>query len=130
VRHVGRRNAPSHRYRLIAVPDVEDVRAIARDLPRSYEVLVRDRVKFRVGKIVYLAFTRDETLMGFAFPKAERDALVASDPHKFQLPGTSDMRYNWAIARLDALDITELREIVLDTWRMVVPKKVSATIDR
>ena len=33
---------------------IEDVRALASQLPRSYEVLVRDRVKFRVGRIVYL----------------------------------------------------------------------------
>src|SRR3712207_6998206 len=40
------------------------VRAVAAGLPRSSEVLVRDRVKFRVGRIVYLAFSRDEAVMG------------------------------------------------------------------
>jgi hypothetical protein len=105
---------------------IDDVRPLASSLPRSYEVLVRDRVKFRVGRIVYLAFSRDETLMGFAFPKEEREALVASEPHKFLMPGRSDLRYNWVVARLDALDEEELREIVLDAWRMVVPKRVAA----
>src|SRR2546429_276156 len=57
---------------------IEDVRALASQLPRSYEALVRDRVRFRVGRLVYLAFSRDETVMGFAFPKEERDALVAA----------------------------------------------------
>ena len=57
---------------------IEDVRALATTLPRSTEALVHDRVKFRVGRIVYLAFSRDETQMGFAFPKEERDVLVAS----------------------------------------------------
>ena len=105
---------------------VDDVRAIASDLPRSYEVLVRDRVKFRVGRIVYLAFSRDETVMGFAFPKEERDALIASEPDKFLMPRVSDQRYQWVEARLAALDREELREIVLDAWRMVVPKRVAA----
>ena len=108
---------------------VDDVRAITAGLPRSYEVLVRDRVKFRVGRIVYLAFSHDETTMGFAFPKAERDALVASEPEKFFLPPTSDLRYNWVVVRLDLIDHAELRELVLDAWRMVVPKRVAATID-
>ena len=49
------------------------MRALALTLPRAYEALVRDRVKFRVGRIVYLAFSRDETLMGFGFPKEERE---------------------------------------------------------
>lgn len=107
---------------------IEDVRAIAESLPRAYEVLVRDRVKFRVGRIVFLAFSRDESMMGFAFPKEEREALVASEPDKFLMPRKSDLRYNWVAVRLDALDDEELREIVLEAWRMVVPKKVAAEI--
>jgi len=104
----------------------EDVRAFASELPRSYEVLVRDRVKFRVGRIVYLAFSRDETQMGFAFPKAEREALLASEPEKFLMPSKGDMRYHWVEVRLDAIDEQEMRELVLDAWRMVVPKTVAA----
>src|SRR5207237_10318749 len=105
---------------------VDDVRAITGDLPRSYEALVRDRVKFRVGRIVYLAFSRDEKIMGFAFPREERDALVASDPAKFLMPETADLRYNWVQVRMGAIDVDELREIVVDAWRMVVPKRVAA----
>jgi hypothetical protein len=105
---------------------IGQVRELALTLPRSYEVLVRDRVKFRVGRIVYIAFSRDETLMGFAFPKEERQALIDSEPHKFLMPKRSDQRYNWVVVRLEAIDDVEMREIVLDAWRMVVPKRVAA----
>jgi len=67
--------------------------------------------------------------MGFAFPKAERDALVASEPAKFLMPSTSDLRYHWVEVRLDALDQQEMRELVIDAWRMVVPKTVAAGYD-
>jgi hypothetical protein len=103
---------------------VDDVREYVRDFPRSYEVVVRGRIKFRVGQIVWLAFSRDETTMGFAFPKEERPMLVETYPDKFMLPSQSDMRFNWVEARMDALDRAEMREYVLDAWRMVVPKKV------
>ena len=103
-----------------------DVRAVALTLPRSYEALVRGRVKFRVGRIVYLAASRDETLLGFAFPKEWREALVGSEPHKYLLPRSSDLRYNWAVVRLAELDEVELRELVIDAWAMVVPKSVAA----
>ena len=103
--------------------DIESVRRLASTLPRSSEALVRDRVKFRVGRIVYLAFSRDETLMGFGFPKEEREA---SDPDKFMMPKPSDMRYHWVVVRLGAIDDEEMRELVLDAWRMVVPKRVAA----
>jgi hypothetical protein len=86
-------------------------------------------VKFRVGRLVYLAFSRDETLMGFAFPKEEREALVATEPDKFMMPKTSDLRYNWVVVRLAAIDQTEMREIVVDAWRMVVPKGLAAAYE-
>jgi hypothetical protein len=108
---------------------VEEVRAFATALPRTIEVLIHDRVKFRVGQIVYVAFSRDETVMGFAFPKEERDALVESEPEKFMLPGRSDLRFNWVLVRMAAIDATEMRELVLDAWRMVVPKRVAAAYD-
>jgi hypothetical protein len=111
------------------VVTVDDVRALASTLPRTTEALVRDRVKFRVGRIVYLAFSQDETIMGFAFPKEERAALVASEPHTFIMPGRSDLRYHWVEVRLDAIGEAEMREIVVEAWRMVVPKRVAAAYD-
>ncbi|HKT05083.1 MAG TPA: MmcQ/YjbR family DNA-binding protein [Rugosimonospora sp.] len=111
---------------LTGMVTVEDARRIALPLPRTEEHLIRDRVKFRVGRIVYAAFTRDETAMGFGFPKEERDALVAAEPDKFFLPPASDLRYHWVMVRLDAIDLEELRELLYDAWRMVVPKRVAA----
>lgn len=108
---------------------IEHVRALTAGLPRSYEVLVRGRVKFRVGRIVYLAFSRDETLLGFAFPKEEREAALESNPEKFLRPRPSDLRFKWLVVRLEAIDEDELRELVFDAWRMVVPKKLAALSD-
>ena len=108
---------------------VDDVRRITASLPRAYEVVVRDQIKFRVGQIVFVAFSRDETEMGFGFPKEEREALVRSEPDKFMMPGKGDLRYHWVECRLAALDETEMRELVLDAWRMCVPKKVAAEYD-
>ena len=107
-----------------------DVRRIAESLPRSYEVLVGGRVKFRVGRLVYLSFSRDETVMGFAFPKEEREWLIGGSPDKFMRPTKSDLRYNWVLVRLiikagQRLGAEEMRELVLDAWRMVVPKGVA-----
>ncbi|HVA06520.1 MAG TPA: MmcQ/YjbR family DNA-binding protein [Acidimicrobiales bacterium] len=105
---------------------IEDVRVLAARLPRSYEALVREQVRFRVGRIVYLGFSQDERLMGFAFPKEERDLLVGSDPDKFLLPDKASLRYNWVAVRLEAIQEDEMRELVLDAWSMVVPKSVAA----
>jgi hypothetical protein len=117
---------PTHANILAPMVTLADVREVVKDLPRSYEVVVGGRIKFRVGRIVYLSFSRDETVMGFAFPKEERDWLIGGSPDKFMQPSRGDLRYHWVLARLDALEPQEMRELVLDAWRMVVPKRLAA----
>jgi hypothetical protein len=108
------------------VVSVDDVRAVALTLPRTHEAVVRGRIKFRVGRIVYIAFSRDETLMGFGFPKEEREWLVGTEPEKFLMPRESDLRFNWVVGRLAALDPEEMRGLVIDAWSLCVPKRLSA----
>jgi hypothetical protein len=104
---------------------VEDVRRVALGLPGTTEHLIRDRVKFRVKRLVYVAFSRDETVMGFGFPKEERASLVEGEPAKFLLPPVSDLRYNWVDVRMAELGVQEMTELVTDAWTMVVPKRVA-----
>jgi len=107
------------------VVTIDEVRAFASTLPRSSEAIVRGRVKFRIGRIVYLAFSRDGTEMGFAFPKEWRDALIEAEPAKFSLPGESDLRYRWVHVRLAMLGPDEMQELVEDAWAFVVPQRVA-----
>ena len=106
---------------------MDDVRAIAMSLPRTFEHLIRDHVKFRVGRIVYASVSPDEERLGFGFPRDERAALVASRPETFMMPLPSDERYRWVRARLAALDVDELRELLIDAWCMVMPKTIAAS---
>ena len=105
---------------------IDDVRAWAMALPRTEEHLIRDYVKFRVGRIVYATVSPDETILGFGFPKEERAALIAAEPGRFLLERRGDARYNWIDARMASLSRAEAREFITDAWRMVVPKHVAA----
>ncbi len=105
---------------------VEDVRAVAAELPRSYAVVVRGRIKFRVKQIVYLAFSRDETEIGFGFPKSEREYLVASRPDTFFMPDEASLRFHWVEAWTAKLEPDEMRDFVICAWAMCVPRYVSA----
>ena len=102
-----------------------EVRAVAMSLPRTSEHLIHDYIKFRVGKIVYVSISPGESTMGFGFPKEERDALIAAEPAKFAMPRLSDQRFHWVHASMAAISHEEMRELVIDAWRMVVPKKVA-----
>jgi hypothetical protein len=103
---------------------IDQIRPIAASLPRSYEAIVRDRVKFRVGQIVWLAFSQDEKTMGIAFPRTERDALIAEHPNVFFLPRPSELRYNWIELNLANFAPTSLEVFLIDGWSLAVPQKI------
>ena len=104
---------------------VDDVRALASSLPRSYEAYVRGNVKFRIGQIVYLSLAPDGSRMGCGFPKEFRQAAVDAEPDKFSLPSESDMRFNWIHVSLAAIDADEMRDLVEDAWARAVPKYIA-----
>jgi hypothetical protein len=104
---------------------VDEIRALAASLPRSYEAVVRGRVKFRIGQIVYLSLAADGSAMGCGFPKEFREAAVESEPDKFSLPGESDLRFNWIHVNLAAIDYEEMRDLVEGAWSRVVPQFVA-----
>lgn len=106
--------------------ELADVRRIALGLPRAYEAIVRDYVKFRVGRLVFAAVSPDESLLGFGFPKEARESLVAGDPETFLMPARADLRYNWVRLRLARVDVPELTDLVIDAWAMCVPRRVAA----
>ncbi|MGH3510623.1 MAG: MmcQ/YjbR family DNA-binding protein [Nocardioidaceae bacterium] len=98
------------------------VREVGLALPRTYERLVGGRWKLKIGQIVYVSFAKDEATMGFGYPREARTSLVEGEPETFFLPATSDLRYQWVCARLDRLDGDEMRELVVDAWRMCTPR--------
>jgi hypothetical protein len=112
------------------VVTAEEIRGLAQTLPRSYEVLVRGRIKFRVGQIVWLALSKDGTRMGCGFPKELRQAAVDAEPQKFELPREGDMRFNWIHVRLDAIDADEMRDLVEEAWSRTVPLSVAEEYGR
>jgi len=104
---------------------VDEIRELASALPRSYEAIVRGRIKFRIGQIVYLAIAADGSTMGCGFPKEFREAAVHAEPEKFSLPSESDMRFNWIHVSLEAIDYEEMRDLVESAWSSCVPKYVA-----
>jgi hypothetical protein len=102
-----------------------EVQEFCLTLPRTTLGYVRDRARYRIGRIVYAGVSRDEDLVGFAFPKEERPGLVAGEPDKFRMPPDSDLRYNWVVGRLAVIELDEMQELLVDAWTMCVPKRVS-----
>ena len=100
----------------------DDVRRVGLALPRAYEFHTGGRAKLKVRQIVFVGFSRDEASMGFGYPREARDGLIEADPEIFFLPPARDLRYQWVCARLERLDPVEMRELVIDAWRMCAPR--------
>jgi hypothetical protein len=41
------------------------------------------------------------------------------------LPTGGDLRYNWVLVRMEAIDVAQMRELVVDAWAFVVPERVA-----
>lgn len=108
----------------------DDVRRVALALPRANEAEVRGRAKLRVGRIVFAAFSADERSMGFGYPRDARDGLVAAEPATFFLPPAGDLRFPWVCTHLDRLGAGEMRELVVDAWRMCTPRMLHELPDQ
>jgi hypothetical protein len=59
-------------------------------------------------------------------PDRVRAGLVEAEPDKFCMPDASDVRYNWVCVRLGAIGRAEMRTLVAEAWRFVVPRRVAA----
>jgi hypothetical protein len=107
-----------------AMVTADNIRTFALSLPRTEEALVRDQVKFRVGRIVYVALSRDERSMGFGFPRtsAPRWSPPGQRSSSCRLHPTcvtTGYGCGW-------IDTAEMRDPVVDAWHMVVPKRTAA----
>ena len=62
-------------------------------------------------------------------PPGDQEALVAMDPERFHLPAYL-ARYGWISLRLDlpTVDWDEVSELVVDSYRLVAPKRLAATV--
>jgi hypothetical protein len=59
----------------------------------------------------------------------DQEALIAMDPERFYLPAYL-ARYGWVSLRLDlpAVDWGEVSELVVDSYRLVAPKRLAAAV--
>ncbi|WP_329025124.1 MmcQ/YjbR family DNA-binding protein [Streptomyces sp. NBC_00690] len=105
----------------------DDVRRVALSLPRTIEKLAWGMPTFRLdgGGKIFASLADDDQVMGVKCPKEERAELIEAEPAKFFLREGHDDNYAWIRVRLAVLeDESELRAILLDSWRQVAPRKL------
>jgi hypothetical protein len=111
------------------VPSVDDVRRISMALPEAEEILTwGEHPTFRVrGKIFAIAGDNPDRVSIKATPEAQAD-LIDLDPQTYSsAPHVG--RYGWVLVDLERVDPELIRPLLVEAWRMTVPKRLLASLD-
>ena len=103
----------------------DDVRRIALSLPETIEKSWFNTPGFRVKDKGFLRIRAEAEggLVVFVADLEDKEALLASDSEKFYTTPHYD-GYPTVLVNLAAVDVDELRELIVDSWRTKAPKAV------
>ncbi len=103
-------------------PDQDDVRRIALALPETTESAHRGRPDLRVRNKILATLPEDGSSVNLKITPLELDALVSFDPATFR----DVWGGKWVGVALSRIDLEQLRELIVDAWRLTAPKSLAA----
>lgn len=103
----------------------EDVRRIALSLPETTEKPWFNTPGFRVKDKGFLRIRSEAEggLVVFVADIGEKEALLGSEPDKFFTTPHYD-GHPTVLVNLEAVDVDELRELIVESWLVRAPKRV------
>ncbi|MDQ2677782.1 MAG: MmcQ/YjbR family DNA-binding protein [Actinomycetota bacterium] len=108
----------------------DDVRAVALELPGSYEqASYGNRPSWRTAPRMFTWIREDpEALVVWVGSVEERDAMLDADPTTFMTtPHYAGQPI--LLVRLDQVDPDEARELVIESWRLRAPATLVRSYD-
>ena len=107
----------------------DDVRRIALSLPATIEKPSYGTPGFRVKDKLFARIREEgDVLVVWCWDLGEKEALIASEPRKF----FTTLHYDGhptVLVRFAAVDVTEMRELLTESWRARAPKKLVQALD-
>ena len=103
----------------------DDVRRIALTMPEAFEKpSYGGRPSWRTKKTMFTWIRESpEALVVWVDSVEDKEALIASDPKKFFTTEHYD-DHPIVLVNLDEIDIDEVAELLVDSWRLRAPKKL------
>lgn len=102
-------------------------RAVALSLPEAVEQPHFERASFRVRNRIFATLRDSDGQAVLKLPPEEQAALVAMHPAVYAI--TPWGHQGWTSVDLGRADPGELRELIVEAWRGVAPKRLVATHD-
>jgi len=107
----------------------DDIRRVCLSLPGSVEKPYNHLPSFRVRSALFLRVHElpDAFLVRCANVE-ERNELLTAEPGKFFITAHYD-DYPAVLVRLSHVDLDEMAELVIESWRVCAPKRMLAAYD-
>jgi hypothetical protein len=103
-------------------------RAYALSLPEAVELPHFERASFRVRNRIFATLRDADGQAVLKLPREEQEALVAMHPEVYAI--TPWGHQGWTSVDLAGADPEELRELIVEAWRGVAPKRLVAEHER
>jgi hypothetical protein len=101
----------------------EDVRALSLELPAAEESTSYGTPAFKVRKKLFARMREEGDILVVKVDRDERAALIESEPEiYFTTPHYEN--YGYVLVRLEAVERDQLREILIESWRLAAPRKL------
>jgi hypothetical protein len=104
------------------------VRTIALDLPETEERETWGEATFRVRNRIFLMLGPDGKRAAVKSTHDEQAALLAQDPDTFFRPEYVGV-HGWIGVVVARAEREEIRELIVEAWRMTAPKRLVKTFD-
>jgi hypothetical protein len=106
----------------------EEFRRLALSLPEAQEKETWGEATFRVRDKIFATLGPDGVDAGLKASLEAQAVLVNSAPEIFSIAHYTG-RHGWIGVKLELVDAEELRELVIESWRKIAPKKLVAAFD-
>ena len=107
---------------------VDDVRRLALGLPETSEKPCYGTPGFYVRKHLFARIRSDDETLVVKVDMGERELLMGAEPDVFFV---TDHYRDWpyVLVRIPAIEPDELAEVLTDSWLIVAPKRLAATLE-
>jgi hypothetical protein len=106
----------------------EEVRQLALSLPEVEERETRGYPTFRVRNKIFVTLSASDRTASFKTSLENQEELIALDPETFRVASYTG-RFGWTRVQLSRVDHDLMRELVIEAWRRIVPKRLVAAYD-
>ncbi len=92
-------------------------------VPEAKETTSYGTPAFKVRKKMFARMREEGDVLVVKVDRDERDALIESEPEVYFVTPHYE-NYGYVLVRLDVVERDELREILIDSWRLAAPRRL------